>query len=299
MKELRKLCLDLMKYQSFDSLGVGIMSFVDHSVKSIEITRKNCVEALPRLFFDLASITKSLTNSLAYFDNPKIFTDDMILLLDHRAGLPSGGRLSKDSWREDLLEYKIKESETLYSDYSSLRLMLEVEKASGKKLKDICTPYYDINLKHWKELGLDDECVITGFRRGNLIQGQVHDDNAFQLNEFVSHAGLFATVDGLAKTLFNMDKKLNLLAEMDKQFKSRKGRFLKGFDTVEDPAETLAGQGCSSKTFGHLGFTGTSYWIDLEKKRGVIILTNGTQNFWYARQRLNHLRKEIGSFAWS
>lgn len=297
-KDLKNLCLDLMKNQSFDTLAVGLLNFVDYSFKSLEITKKNQIEPSPRLYFDLASITKPLTLALSYLEDPKSFSDEMLLLLEHRAGLPAWGRLSKDSWREELLKFKIQESETLYSDYSALRLMFEIEKKRGKSIKEICAPYFDSQLKHWKELSIDDLCVVTGFRRGGVIQGQVHDDNAYTLNEFLSHAGLFATIEGISKTLFNIEKKLGMIEMIDKLFSTRQGRFLRGFDTVEDLEKTLAGKGCSPHTFGHLGFTGTSFWIDCKTKKGIVILSNGTQNFWYARERLNHLRREIGTYAW-
>jgi CubicO group peptidase (beta-lactamase class C family) len=65
-----------------------------------------------------------------------------------------------------------------------------------------------------------------------------------------------------------------------------------------DKANTLAGLGCSENTFGHLGFTGTSFWIDLEKARGAVILTNATQSYWYERSGLTNLRKTIGEAIW-
>ena len=50
-----------------------------------------------------------------------------------------------------------------------------------------------------------------------------------------------------------------------------KERFILGFDTVQNPSNTLAGAGCSDSCFGHLGFTGTSFWIDAKKEIGHII----------------------------
>ena len=62
--------------------------------------------------------------------------------------------------------------------------------------------------------------------------------------------------------------------------------------------KTLAGDGCSPHTFGHLGFTGTSIWVDCEKSLGVITLTNATKKFWFERDGLNNIRRSIGSFVW-
>ena len=75
-------------------------------------------------------------------------------------------------------------------------------------------------------------------------------------------------------------------------------RYIQGYDHVMDPENTLAGKGCSQKTFGHLGFTGTSFWIDLEQLKAAVIFTNATQSYWYERSGLTHLRKSLGEAIW-
>ena len=94
-----------------------------------------------------------------------------------------------------------------------------------------------------------------------------------------------------------------MFLQLKKGFQKRDNgdRFVNGWDTVDinNGKESLAGRGCGPFTFGHLGFTGTSIWIDSEKRIGFIILTNATRDFWYERTRLNDLRKEIGRFIWS
>ena len=88
--------------------------------------------------------------------------------------------------------------------------------------------------------------------------------------------------------------------QLKKNFPAQKtdDRFILGFDRVTDPENTLAGKGASLNTFGHLGFTGTSFWIDLEKMKGSVILTNATQTYWYERSGLAQLRKALGSAIW-
>ena len=85
---------------------------------------------------------------------------------------------------------------------------------------------------------------------------------------------------------------------MKTQKKTVSDRFLNGFDTVTNPEETMAGKGCGLKTFGHMGFTGTSYWIDPEKQAGVIILTNVSRDYWDERKNLNLMRRTIGAEFW-
>lgn len=251
------------------------------------------------LVYDLASLTKPLTLGLAKLSSPKLFDEKMNLLLHHRAGLPAFGALSKDSWKQHISSFTIKESETLYSDYSALRTMLEFNQKSEESLEKICEGFY-LDLKFWLNLSLEEkeQCVITGERNRELIQGEVHDPNAFNLKIFCSHAGLFGTIEGLAKSLLKLEKECQMLKSVSEKI-DPKQRFVEGFDRVTDIQQTLAGQGCSEKTFGHLGFTGTCFWIDPEKQIGWSLLTNATENYWFERKFLNGLRREIGQAIWS
>lgn len=299
MDKIKNLAKGLMTEQHFDSISVSMIDFKSKKFESFEMSA-GIFSTKPYLYFDLASLTKALTNSATRLAQPELFNEQVMLLLNHRAGLPMGGLLSKKIWREELLQYNIKESETLYSDYSSLRCMLEVEKKSGKKLEDLCSYYFDSELLHWKKLPENSFSPEYGVRNKTIVSGAVHDNNCFIIGEFVSHAGLFATVDGLSRSLLNLDKMANLTEQMNDAFKKKldSQRFIYGFDHVMDCENTLAGLGCSNKTFGHLGFTGTSFWIDLEKMRGAIILTNATQTYWYERSGLTNLRKKIGEAIW-
>ena len=300
MEKIKNLAFELMGGQHFDSLAVGIIDFKTQKFESFEI-QADVFSSRPYLYFDLASLTKPLTNSCVYLNRPELFDQNMKLLLNHKAGLPMGGLLSKKTWREELWAYSIKESDTLYSDYSSLRCMLEIEKKSGTRLEALCTPYFDKETLHWTKIPENAFCPEYGIRNKHIICGEVHDNNCFNIGEFVSHAGLFSTVDGLCRTLLNFNSQLSMNSHLEEAFKKQKAedRFILGFDRVTDPSNTLAGPGCSPQTFGHLGFVGTSFWIDLERQRGSVILTNGVQTFWYDKAGLNDLRRKLGSAIWS
>lgn len=282
--------------QHFSNAAFAVIDFEHKKFKST--CYSNLGKVTTPMYFDLASLTKSLTLGALYIQDPKNFSSDMILALEHRAGLPVGGRLSRVGWKEQILSYPIKESPSLYSDYSILRVQLELEKKIDRPIKEKCLKLWDKELCFWKDLAPDCEVVATGTRNWKIIQGEVHDDNAFVINEFVCHAGLFSTIEGLARTLLKMDQKIHLLEKVSELFDQKSHRYLKGFDTVENPQDTLAGVGAGPKTFGHTGFTGTSYWIDCDKKKGHILLTNATQNYWYDKTGLNTMRKDIGQMAW-
>jgi CubicO group peptidase (beta-lactamase class C family) len=299
MEKLKTLAFELMTNQHFDTLAVGVIDFKSKKFETFEL-HADVFSSKPYLYYDLASVTKPLTNGAVYLKHPELFDESMMLLLNHRAGLPMGGLLSKDYWREELLAYEIKKSDVLYSDYSSIRCMLEIEKKSKKKVKELCSYYIDRELVFWKEL--PDEAITPdyGWRDKKIVNREVHDNNCFYINEFTSHAGLFATVNGLCQSLLNLDNQAHMCEQVGKILAKIEpiDRYALGFDRVQDPENTLAGRGCSNKTFGHLGFTGTSFWIDLEKSRGSIILTNATQSYWYERSGLTKLRKTLGEAIW-
>lgn len=296
MKELIELASDYLLSSNSDAIGIAVLDFQKNNFEHFELyqdlTHPNT--GVGEVYFDLASVTKPLVNSFAHIIEG-IQDPEMELLLNHRAGLPAWGLLEKDHWRDQLFSYEIKESNTLYSDFSALRYMLEFEKRTGKDIYEVVRIHHDEHILFWKELR-DQVVLQNGFYHSRPNIGKVHDPNAFNLNTFTSHAGLFGTIDGLARTLLGFDKKYNLL----EKFKTRsKTRFHFGFDTVENPEQTLAGTGCSELTFGHLGFTGTSFWIDPKLKRGHIILTNATKLYWYDKNQLNKFRKECGQIVWN
>ena len=291
---LIELCRQELVGQDFGDLAVSVLDFSKGTFDFIEIYEDNS----SKKYFDLASVTKPMTLAASYIIQPEIFTQEMKLLLNHRAGLFSWGRLSNSNWKEQLLSYPINQSETLYSDFSALRLMLEIEKINKRPLYDTVSIFWDKELKSWIDLLPDDLVVTTGIRNNKQISGIVHDDNAFVIKQRVSHAGLFSTIQGLSQSLLNLNNQFKFIEKTLKEFKLHDGtRFLSGWDTAQE--NSLAGRGCGKFTIGHLGFTGTSVWIDLERKIGLVILTNGTKKYWYAKESLNKLRRSIGTFIWS
>ncbi len=311
MQKLKKQCFDLLVKQNFDCLAVGVIDFKKHHFECFELTKypKYIEESLtPLFYFDLASVTKPLTMAMSFFLFPNQYDEKLKLLLNHSAGLPDWGLLSRNSWRDEILSYNIEKSKPLYSDYSALRLMLEFEEKTNKSMHKECAKVWDKETLFWKDLPNDAICPPTGFRGGRPISGVVHDPNAYTIGEFCSHAGLFSTITGLCRTMINYDKKCDLLKTMkaDMGQKSAEDIFVNGWDTAsiadhqraKEKAVSLAGAGHSNLTFGFLGFTGTSVWIDPELMRGHIILTNGTKNYWFSRTGLNELRRAVGESVW-
>ncbi len=299
MKNLIHIVSTLLPHGPFDVVGVGVIDFKKKTYEAFEAnTFEGSVQfkSEPTNYFDLASVTKTLTNALGYFLKPDDFTPDMLLCLSHRGGLPSWGLLPDKGWKEQILSYPVKESETLYSDFSPLRVQLEFNK--NNDLKKLCQTVWDKETMNWLDLPFYYPTAQTGYKNQKPNYGEVHDPNAWTIREFCAHAGLFSTVDGLCRTYLNYQDKTDFISKVSNDLKTHKHRFSYGWDRVENPDATLAGKGCSALTFGHLGFTGTSIWIDAEKMKGHVILTNATKYHWFDKAVLNDLRRAIGEEVW-
>jgi serine-type D-Ala-D-Ala carboxypeptidase len=119
--------------------------------------------------------------------------------------------------------------------------------------------------------------------RGRVLIGEVHDENAWAMGGIAGHAGLFATAEALgqfAQALLDTvaGKSDWLPAPLLQESWQRQPipvgttRAL-GWDTPT-PGHSTAGAYFSSRSIGHLGFTGTSLWIDLERQVIVVLCTN-------------------------
>ncbi|HEX5037761.1 MAG TPA: serine hydrolase [bacterium] len=115
------------------------------------------------------------------------------------------------------------------------------------------------------------------WRRG-LIRGEVHDDNAYTLGGVAGHAGLFSTVDDLhafADAFARGHREGHALFSKDivDEFVGAKTSAKLGWDTPS-PEGSQAGRYFSRHAIGHLGYSGGSLWMDLEKDFHVVLLTN-------------------------
>jgi CubicO group peptidase (beta-lactamase class C family) len=120
--------------------------------------------------------------------------------------------------------------------------------------------------------------------RTKTLTGEVHDDNCYALGGVSGHAGLFGDMHGvLAMSAHLLDvwkgktSHPNYTAADLKKMTKRQNipgnTWALGFDTPSDSGSS-AGRNMSDKSFGHLGFTGTSFWIDPESDLVMVLLTN-------------------------
>ena len=111
--------------------------------------------------------------------------------------------------------------------------------------------------------------------RGGAVVGAVHDENAWALTGRggSGHAGIFGTIDAV---LAFGAAALEVFDAPDFAWMTRErpgGTLRAGFDG-KSPDASSAGERMGPRSFGHLGFTGTSLWIDPDARTVVALLTN-------------------------
>jgi len=118
--------------------------------------------------------------------------------------------------------------------------------------------------------------------RGGLLRGFVHDEGAALLGGVAGHAGLFGNAHDLGR-LFQLlvdggsyAGKEIISPETVTLFTSRSRYNYRalGFDRLAGGWPNIVAAGASNKTFGHLGFSGTSVWADPENDLVFVLLTN-------------------------
>jgi CubicO group peptidase (beta-lactamase class C family) len=187
---------------------------------------------------------------------------------------------------------------TAYSDLGFILLGAALEEASGQPLDRLChervfkplglrsTAFIDLASLRTHRLEPVTEMIAPTEQcpwRKRVVCGEVHDDNAYAMGGVAGHAGLFGTaadVDRLASTLLGAwhgDESF-LPSTLVRDFWKRDERagsstWALGWDTPS-PRDSSAGTAFSRHAVGHVGFTGTSLWIDLERSLHVVLLTN-------------------------
>jgi len=282
---------------------VGKSTFFDMASLTKPIVTVFCIMALiEENKICLEDTLSHCLGTICPFDKQKI---KIVHLLSHSSGLPAHKPYYKKLINYSLakrnkktIEWILKEKlyskpgeKAVYSDLGYLLLGYVIEKISGEDLDSYWKRKIIEPLKLEKDLFFlnktnfnQNEYVVTGNCAWSKVKlcGVVHDDNCRSLGGVAGHAGLFGSAEGL----------LSLCEHIIEQFKGRRkhlaysslslmrllekregSSWVLGFDTPT-PGLSSSGIYFSPKSIGHLGFTGTSFWIDLQRDIAVIMLTN-------------------------
>src|SRR5882762_4551924 len=219
-------------------------------------------------------------------------------LLTHTSGLPP----FKEYWRtsknkQDTLTKIFAEpldyepgTKEVYSDLGIILMAEIIERLTGRTLDDLARSYIFL------PLGMQDTMYrpptklrpqiapteIDNNLRHRLVQGEVHDENAFAIGGVSGHAGLFSTAPDLAafcQMLLNggMYAHQRILRRATITQFTMPQQLSGGTRTLGWGVPTEGGSSghyFSAHSFGHTGFTGTSIWIDPDRQLFVVLLTN-------------------------
>ncbi len=200
--------------------------------------------------------------------------------------------------RDEALIYE-RGTRSLYSDLGFMLLGMIVERCSGMPLqqffRDRIAPlagaaqlgfvpaeWLDDFLRRARRYGGDVAPTERDVWRGRVLCGEVHDENAASLGGIAGHAGLFGTAEAvLAVTgvwLQAYHRRPSVLdAVLVNEFARRQtvvlgSSWALGWDTPSPPSS--AGRLLPEVSFGHLGYTGTSVWIDPLHELEIVLLSN-------------------------
>ena len=151
-------------------------------------------------------------------------------------------------------------------------------------------------------LEMHDTCFVSALRghppiteaiatewcdhRQRVVVGEVHDENTFVMGGVSGHAGAFSTAHDLlrfARHMLEIDQgtaRNGLVSQevlhraWSPQSMAPGGHHVAGWDTPSGESTSVGRGADRANTVGHLGFTGTSLWIDRARQEVVILLTN-------------------------
>ena len=219
------------------------------------------------------------------------------MLLAHSSGLPAYEKLFlKLKTRDELLTAAFTipltadpGARTEYSDLGFIILGVALERIADESLevfgqREIFGP---LGMAHtaynppstWRG-SIPPTADARTFRR-RVIQGEVQDENASVLGGVAGHAGVFATAHDVATFAHVMlhggqplvrPETLSIFTR--REFSPPGTSRALGWDTPSSPSQS--GKYFTSASFGHLGYTGTSLWIDPERQLSITLLSNRT-----------------------
>jgi CubicO group peptidase (beta-lactamase class C family) len=226
-------------------------------------------------------------------------------LLYHNSGLPAYqpyyqtlAAIAENSRRSALRRLLVREplmnpigKTVLYSDPGFMILAWVIERIADRRLDHFVDDqiYQPLGLRRLFFIADNSAGARGPFAatedcpwRRKVLEGQVHDENAYAVGGIEGHAGLFGSAADihrlLAELLFTYRGQKNSgLFRQD--LLHRFFRRLPGSDKAmgfeaPNPSGASCGTIFSQNSIGHLGFTGTSFWMDLERSVVVVLLTN-------------------------
>ncbi len=265
--------------------------------------------------FDIASLTKVVATTVAAMqlvEQGKVRLNDPVVkyipefgqngkgditvrdLLTHFSGLPPSldlshpwaGRDTGYSMAFSTMPILPPETRFVYSDVDFIVLGALIERVGGASFESYCTQkiFVPLGMEHTRFLPPADwrlQIAPTEYdERGQMLHGVVHDPTVRRMGGVAGQAGVFSTVDDLAKfaqAMLDGNPVMSPVAiqKMTSPQQPPTSPALRGFGwDIDSPFSSNRGEFLPVGSFGHTGFTGTSLWIDPTTRTYIILLTN-------------------------
>jgi CubicO group peptidase (beta-lactamase class C family) len=218
------------------------------------------------------------------------------MLLEHSSGLPAHRKLylehrGREAMMAAARAVPLEAAPGTHYEYSDIGFIVLgeiLERLAGERIDLFCQRELfdraELNFRfcpHPREaIGFPPIANDTAWR-GRVIAGEVGDENASAMDGVAAHAGLFGDALSVARfgELMLRGGEPLFRAETVRLFTTR-ATFppgtsrTPGWDTPSAPSQS--GTRFSPRSFGHLGYTGTSLWCDPARKLTVTLLSNRT-----------------------
>ena len=246
----------------------------------------------PATFRELLTHSSGLPGWRGFYEQ---LSPDAILPSSAQQRIYANAQLLQLIRQETLIYQRGKRS--LYSDLGFLLLGMAIERLTGLELdvfvqNAVVQPmkghplcYLPVGLDGERRASLLNGCIAPtewDAWRSRLLCGEVHDENAAVLGGIAGHAGLFGTAEAVLAITGGWlaayhDQPSILQPDVVRTFVQRQdsihgSSWALGWDTPSPPSSS--GEHFPSQSFGHLGYTGTSVWIDPVCELEVVLLSN-------------------------
>jgi CubicO group peptidase (beta-lactamase class C family) len=280
-----------------DSPPVNIDSVFDlASVSKVVATTAAAMVLYQRGLLDLDAPVVAIVPEFGRSD-PRRREVTFRMLLAHSSGLPAHEKLylqvqTKPALLEEAFMVPLQAAPMTRAEYSDIGFIVlgaALERIADEPLDTFCQRevFGPLGMAHstfnpptpWHHR-IPPTAEDQTFRR-RMIQGEVQDENASVLGGVAGHAGVFATAGDVALFAhallnggFPLARAETLALFTQRQSLPEGTSRALGWDTPSAPSQS--GKYFSDQAYGHLGYTGTSLWIDPARQLSVTLLTNRT-----------------------
>lgn len=340
MIEIKEILQQGVEQEHFPGAGYAIV-YIDGTIVSNFVgykqTHPTKIENTGNEIYDCASLTKVISTTTMVFKlieegriglSTKLYTVlprfkhkeiEICHLLTHTSGLPADIPHAKTLRSREHVENKVYQFDLIhpvgkkivYSDIGYILLGFMIEEVTGTSLSNYAKKvvFEPLRMKDTSYHPDPNRCAPTEFRNDDVHQGllcgQVHDEKSFALGGESGHAGMFSTVQDIAKFILSflrndgtvlLPETVDMLFPLRAEDISERGSVLvRSYGWNKPTKGGTAGDNVSFQdTILHTGFTGCNVWIERDKGVGFVMLSNAV----HPKRELNKIiryRNTIGN----